>query len=79
MSLMQEPPGTRKMATLAPISCYLTGQSNAPLLFCAPTDTVVHQLTEKIYQTGLRVMLFCFRTQDPICPCTTRSGTRIVC
>lgn len=60
LSLIQGPPGTGKTVTSATIVYHMvkTQPSNdkKPVLVCAPSNTAVDQLTEKIHQTGLKVV-----------------------
>lgn len=56
LSLIQGPPGTGKTVTSATIVYQLVKQSGGPVLVCAPSNTAVDQLTEKIHTTGLKVL-----------------------
>lgn len=55
LSLIQGPPGTGKTVTSATIVYQLVKQGGGPVLVCAPSNTAVDQLTEKIHRTGLKV------------------------
>lgn len=55
LSLIQGPPGTGKTVTSATIVFQLVKQSGGSVLVCAPSNTAVDQLTEKIHKTGLKV------------------------
>lgn len=55
LSLIQGPPGTGKTVTSATIVYQLVRQGGGPVLVCAPSNTAVDQLTEKIHRTGLKV------------------------
>ena len=55
LSLIQGPPGTGKTVTSATIVYQLVKQTGGSVLVCAPSNTAVDQLTEKIHKTGLKV------------------------
>jgi len=55
LSLIQGPPGTGKTVTSATIIYQLVRLHGGPVLVCAPSNTAVDQLTEKIHKYG-----FCF-------------------
>lgn len=55
LSLIQGPPGTGKTVTSATIVYQLVKQNVGPVLVCAPSNTAVDQLTEKIHKTNLKV------------------------
>lgn len=65
LSLIQGPPGTGKTVTSATIVYQLVKQNGGPVLVCAPSNTAVDQLTEKIHCTGLKVNQ-CFHVQSNI-------------
>lgn len=56
LSLIQGPPGTGKTVTSATIVYQLVKQNGGPVLVCAPSNTAVDQLTEKIHKTNLKVI-----------------------
>lgn len=62
LSLIQGPPGTGKTVTSATIVFQLVRQGGGPVLVCAPSNTAVDQLTEKIHRTGLKVMTTYYTT-----------------
>ena len=61
LSLIQGPPGTGKTVTSATIVYQLVKQNGGvPVLVCAPSNTAVDQLTEKIEKTGLKIVRYDF-------------------
>ncbi|XP_065221727.1 regulator of nonsense transcripts 1-like isoform X2 [Planococcus citri] len=56
LSLIQGPPGTGKTVTSATIVYHLVKLNIGPVLVCAPSNTAVDQLTEKIHKTNLKVV-----------------------
>lgn len=67
LSLIQGPPGTGKTVTSATIVYQLVKQqSGGPILVCAPSNTAVDQLTEKIEKTGLKVVRLCAKSREAI-------------
>ncbi|XP_064237678.1 regulator of nonsense transcripts 1 isoform X2 [Aotus nancymaae] len=66
LSLIQGPPGTGKTVTSATIVYHLARQGNGPVLVCAPSNIAVDQLTEKIHQTGLKVVRLCAKSREAI-------------
>ena len=66
LSLIQGPPGTGKTVTSATIVYQLVKQHGGPILVCAPSNTAVDQLTEKIHQTGLKVVRVCAKSREAI-------------
>lgn len=56
ISLIQGPPGTGKTVTCATIVYHFAQMGRGPVLVCAPSNVAVDHLTEKIHQTGLRVV-----------------------
>ncbi|XP_059487209.1 regulator of nonsense transcripts 1 [Neocloeon triangulifer] len=66
LSLIQGPPGTGKTVTSASIVYHLVKQSNGSVLVCAPSNTAVDQLTEKIHLTGLKVVRLCAKSREAI-------------
>jgi len=67
LSLIQGPPGTGKTVTSATIIYQLVRQQGGgPVLVCAPSNTAVDQLTEKIHQTGLKVVRLCAKSREAI-------------
>lgn len=66
LSLIQGPPGTGKTVTSATIVYQLVKQNGGPVLVCAPSNTAVDQLTEKIHCTGLKVVRVCAKSREAI-------------
>ena len=66
LSLIQGPPGTGKTVTSATIVYQLVKQNGGPVLVCAPSNTAVDQLTEKIDRTGLRCVRVCAKSREAI-------------
>ena len=66
LSIVQGPPGTGKTVTSASIVYHLAKQNQGQTLVCAPSNVAVDQLTEKIHQTGLRVVRFCAKSREMI-------------
>jgi len=64
LSLIQGPPGTGKTVTSATIIYQLVKQHGGPVLVCAPSNTAVDQLTEKIHKTGLKVVRVCAKSRE---------------
>ena len=60
------PPGTGKTVTSATIVYQLVKQQGGPILVCAPSNTAVDQLTEKIEKTGLKVVRLCAKSREAI-------------
>ncbi len=54
--LFYGPPGTGKTVTSASIVYHLAKMNPGQVLVCAPSNVAVDQLTEKIHQTGLKVV-----------------------
>ena len=65
-SIVQGPPGTGKTVTSASIVYHMTKQNQGQTLVCAPSNVAVDQLTEKIHQTGLRVLRFCAKSRETV-------------
>ncbi|XP_043192907.1 regulator of nonsense transcripts 1-like [Amphibalanus amphitrite] len=66
LSLIQGPPGTGKTVTSATIVYHLVKQTHGSVLVCAPSNIAVDQLTEKIHQTGLKVVRVCAKSREAI-------------
>ena len=66
LSLIQGPPGTGKTVTSATIVFQLVKSQGGPVLVCAPSNTAVDQLTQKIHQTGLKVVRVCAKSREAI-------------
>lgn len=66
LSLIQGPPGTGKTVTSATIVYQLVRKNGGPVLVCAPSNTAVDQLTEKIHQTTLKVVRVCAKSREAI-------------
>ncbi|EGI69714.1 Putative regulator of nonsense transcripts 1 [Acromyrmex echinatior] len=66
LSLIQGPPGTGKTVTSATIVYQLVKQNGGPVLVCAPSNTAVDQLTEKIHKSNLKVVRLCAKSREAI-------------
>lgn len=66
LSLIQGPPGTGKTVTSASIVYHLVKQWNGQVLVTAPSNIAVDQLTEKIHQTGLKVVRLAAKSREAI-------------
>jgi regulator of nonsense transcripts 1 len=66
LSLIQGPPGTGKTVTSATIVYHLAKAYPGCVLVCAPSNIAVDQLTEKINETGLKVVRICARSRESI-------------
>lgn len=66
LSLIQGPPGTGKTVTSATIVYQLAKLNGGTILVCAPSNTAVDQLTEKIHKTNLKVVRLCARSREAI-------------
>lgn len=66
LSLIQGPPGTGKTVTSASIVYQLVRLNGGPVLVCAPSNTAVDQLTEKIHKTNLKVVRVCAKSREAI-------------
>jgi len=68
LSLIQGPPGTGKTVTSATIIYQLVKQNSGggPILVCAPSNTAVDQLTEKVERTGLKIVRLCAKSREAI-------------
>ena len=66
LSLIQGPPGTGTTVTSATIIYQLVKQHGGPVLVCAPSNTAVDQLTEKIHKTGLKVVRVCAKSREAL-------------
>lgn len=66
LSLIQGPPGTGKTVTSASLVYQLVKQTAGQVLVCAPSNTAVDQLTEKIHKTGLKVVRVCAKSREAI-------------
>lgn len=66
LSLIQGPPGTGKTVTSATIVYHLSKQKQGPILVCAPSNTAVDQLAEKIHMTNLKVVRLCAKSRESI-------------
>lgn len=58
--------GTGKTVTSATIVYQLVKQNGGPVLVCAPSNTAVDQLTEKIHKTNLKVVRVCAKSREAI-------------
>ena len=66
LSLIQGPPGTGKTVTSATIIYQLVKQHGGPVLVCAPSNTAVDQLCEKVDKTGLKVLRVCAKSREAL-------------
>ncbi|XP_063694944.1 regulator of nonsense transcripts 1-like isoform X1 [Bolinopsis microptera] len=69
LSLIQGPPGTGKTVTSATIVYHLCRgdrERGGRVLMCAPSNTAVDQLTEKVHRTGLKVVRLCAKSREAI-------------
>lgn len=58
--------GTGKTVTSATIVYQLVRLNGGPVLVCAPSNTAVDQLTEKIHKTNLKVVRVCAKSREAI-------------
>lgn len=58
--------GTGKTVTSATIVYQLVKINGGPVLVCAPSNTAVDQLTEKIHRTNLKVIRVCAKSREAI-------------
>lgn len=56
LSLIQGPPGTGKTTLAASIIYNMFHETKAPILVCAPSNSAVDNLTEKLMNTGLNLV-----------------------
>ncbi|KAI8827077.1 P-loop containing nucleoside triphosphate hydrolase protein [Fimicolochytrium jonesii] len=66
LSLIQGPPGTGKTVTSATIVYHLAKMTGGQVLVCAPSNVAVDQLTEKIHQTGLKVVRVTAKSREAL-------------
>jgi regulator of nonsense transcripts 1 len=66
LSVIQGPPGTGKTVTSAAIVHHLAKLNVGQVLVCAPSNIAVDQLTEKIHQTGLKVVRLCAKSREAV-------------
>jgi regulator of nonsense transcripts 1 len=66
LSLIQGPPGTGKTVTSATIVYHLAQMNKGPILVCAPSNVAVDHLTEKIHQSGLRVVRIAAKWREDV-------------
>ncbi len=65
LALIQGPPGTGKTVTTASLVYHMvTSNQKEPVLVCAPSNVAVDHLTEKIHQTGLRVVRLSAKSRE---------------
>eukprot|EP01062_Namystynia_karyoxenos_P080091 TRINITY_DN856_c0_g2_i1.p1 TRINITY_DN856_c0_g2~~TRINITY_DN856_c0_g2_i1.p1 ORF type:complete len:1073 (+),score=422.91 TRINITY_DN856_c0_g2_i1:125-3343(+) len=64
LSLIQGPPGTGKTVTSATIIFHLAKMHQGQILACAPSNVAVDHLTEKIHQTGLKVVRIAAKSRE---------------
>jgi regulator of nonsense transcripts 1 len=66
LCLIQGPPGTGKTVTSTTLVYHLVRQKKGQVLVCAPSNIAVDQLTDRINQTGLRVVRLTARSRESI-------------
>ena len=66
LALIQGPPGTGKTVTSATIVYHLACLNQGPVLVTAPSNVAVDHLTEKIHQTGLRVVRLAAKWREDV-------------
>ncbi|KAF5373702.1 hypothetical protein D9758_000951 [Tetrapyrgos nigripes] len=66
LSLIQGPPGTGKTVTSASIVYHLAKMNPDQVLVCAPSNVAVDQLTEKIHNTGLKVVRLTAKSREAL-------------
>ncbi|KAF7986584.1 hypothetical protein HWV62_26348 [Athelia sp. TMB] len=66
ISLIQGPPGTGKTVTSASIVYHLAKMNPGQVLVCAPSNVAVDQLTEKIHNTGLKVVRLTAKSREAL-------------
>ena len=66
LSLIQGPPGTGKTVTSASIVYHLAKMNPGQVLVTAPSNVAVDQLTEKIHQTGLKVVRVTAKSREAL-------------
>ncbi|KAI9505601.1 UPF1 regulator of nonsense transcripts-like protein [Coemansia spiralis] len=66
LSLIQGPPGTGKTVTSATLVYHLAKANAGKVLVCAPSNVAVDQLTEKIHNTGLRVVRITAKNREEL-------------
>ncbi|BGP05935.1 Regulator of nonsense transcripts 1 [Rhodotorula toruloides] len=66
LSLIQGPPGTGKTVTSASIVYHLSKMNPGQVLVAAPSNVAVDQLTEKIHQTGLKVVRVTAKSREAL-------------
>lgn len=63
-SLIQGPPGTGKTVTSATVVYHMSKLNQGQVLVCAPSNVAVDQLTEKVAQTGLKVVRLVAKSRE---------------
>ncbi|KAI8096811.1 RNA helicase-domain-containing protein [Halteromyces radiatus] len=66
ISLIQGPPGTGKTVTSASIVYHLAKMNPGQVLVCAPSNVAVDQLSEKIHNTGLKVVRVTAKSREAL-------------
>jgi regulator of nonsense transcripts 1 len=66
LSLIQGPPGTGKTVTSASIVYHLAKMNPGQVLVCAPSNVAVDQLSEKIHNTGLKVVRVTAKSREAL-------------
>jgi regulator of nonsense transcripts 1 len=66
LALIQGPPGTGKTVTSATLVYHLAKTGMGQVLVCAPSNVAVDHLTEKISNTGLRVVRLSAKSREAL-------------
>jgi regulator of nonsense transcripts 1 len=66
LSLIQGPPGTGKTVTSATLVYYFSKMNAGKALVCAPSNVAVDHLTERIHQTGLKVVRLTAKSREEL-------------
>jgi regulator of nonsense transcripts 1 len=66
LCLIQGPPGTGKTVTSTTLVYHLVKQKMGKVLVCAPSNIAVDQLTDKINNTGIKVVRLCARSRESV-------------
>ena len=64
--IAQGPPGTGKTVTSASVVYHLAKMNQGQVLVCAPSNVAVDHLTEKIHQTGLKVVRVAAKSREAL-------------
>ncbi|KNE54904.1 hypothetical protein AMAG_00849 [Allomyces macrogynus ATCC 38327] len=66
LSLIQGPPGTGKTVTSATLVYHFSKMHAGKVLVCAPSNVAVDHLTERIHQTGLKVVRLTAKSREEL-------------